>query len=104
MNAMASGTILGGDAFVVDRVLRLRTPQATVDVPLVALRDRCTCVTCRHPSGQRLLDPATISLESRPAQIDVDGDDLRITWWPDDHRSAYSLKSLLSPPTDRATS
>lgn len=73
-----------------------------IDLPLTSLRDSCRCAACRHPSGQRLLDPATISTDAQPADIHLDGDTLRVTWMPEGHESLYSMSGLLAPPTPRS--
>ena len=64
------------------------------DWPLVWLRDRCTCTNCVHPSGQRLLDPATIAPQVAPASFAVEGDELQVIWAPDGHASTYSLAEV----------
>jgi len=69
-------------------------PDWQLDVPLVALRDRCSCGECRHPSGQRLLDPATIPLDLRLGEVTVDGDNVCVLWLPEGHRSVYSTSDL----------
>src|SRR3954452_11763881 len=76
-----------------------------VDMPLAALRDRCTCAQCRHPSGQRLLDPATIPLDLELAEVTVEGDTVCVLWLPEGHRSVYSRSDLVrqEPSTSKPT-
>src|SRR3954462_15381005 len=64
-------------------------------MPLAALRDRCTCAECRHPSGQRLLDPATIALDLELADVTVDGETVSVVWLPEGPRSVYSRNDLI---------
>ena len=66
-----------------------------VDLPLTALRDPCTCAECRHPSGQRLLDPAKIPLDLGLGEVIVQGDTVCVLWLPEGHRSVYSRGDLL---------
>ena len=84
MDSSAHGTIV-------------RLPGASgraIDVPVFALRDQCDCTACRHPSGQRLLDPATIPPQVRPTDIRLDADTLRVLWMPEEHESVYSIEAL----------
>jgi gamma-butyrobetaine dioxygenase len=62
------------------------------------LRDSCTCAECRHPSGQRLLDPATLPANLAAADIAISGDRLCVTWMPGAHVSEYSLAELFAAP------
>jgi gamma-butyrobetaine dioxygenase len=72
-------------------------------LPLAWLRDACSCGECRHPSGQRLLDPAAIPAELRPQNVHIEGDRLSVEWWPEQHRSVYSLRDVSPPTTTPAT-
>ncbi len=96
----------GAQTLLADGVLRLcLAGERHVELPLMWLRDRCTCSTCQHASGQRLLDPATINIQSLPTDIHVDNDTLRLTWMPESHISTYAINELfaapVSPPTAR---
>jgi gamma-butyrobetaine dioxygenase len=95
MDSSAHGTIARPEVAVEDGMVRLRsTTGRVIEVPIAALRDRCDCAACRHPSGQRLLDPATIQPGTRPTDIRLDGDALRVLWMPEGHDSVYSLAAL----------
>jgi gamma-butyrobetaine dioxygenase len=72
-------------------------------VPIVWLRDMCPCGTCVHPSGQRLLDPATIPISLAVADWSVAQGVLRVRWAPDGHDSEYPLDTLLRPSTSNPT-
>ena len=95
MDGSAYGTIARPGVAVVDGMVRFSpsTGQA-IDVPIAALRDSCPCATCRHPSGQRLLDPASIRTDSQPTDIHLDGDTVRVMWMPEGHESSYSVNAL----------
>src|SRR3954464_15788239 len=69
-------------------------------MPLAALRDRCGCDQCRHPSGQRLLDPATIPADLQLGDVIVEDDVVRVVWLPEGHHSVYAMSDL----TPRLTS
>jgi hypothetical protein len=75
----------------------------TIDVgtagrfPIGWLRDSCGCSVCRHPSGQRLADPALIPADLAVASFEVIGDELLITWSPDDHESRYQVSEPVAP-------
>ena len=71
------------------------SPDWQADMPLAALRDRCSCGECRHPSGQRLLDPARIPLDLEMGDVTVDGDTVCVVWLPEGHRSVYSRTDLI---------
>ena len=66
-------------------------------LPLLALRDRCDCATCSHPSGQRLLDPAALPVDLAATVVDSDDDRFTVRWQPEDHLSTYSLQALIAP-------
>lgn len=72
-------------------------------IPTLWLRDACTCAECRHAgSGQRLhsvlaLDPATTS-----TRVEIDGDDVNVTFAPDGHVGRYSLAWLHTNAPGRA--
>ncbi|HEY4610908.1 MAG TPA: TauD/TfdA family dioxygenase, partial [Ilumatobacteraceae bacterium] len=70
-----------------------------IDMPLAALRDRCGCHQCRHPSGQRLLDPAAIPVDLQLGDVTVDGDVVRVVWLPEGHHSVYSMDDLMPRQT-----
>ncbi len=97
------GTMTPPEVAVVDGMVRfsIGTGQS-IDVPIIALRDSCACAACRHPSGQRLLDPATIPTDTRPTDIDLDGDSVRVLWMPERHESLYSVSALLASETPPA--
>ncbi len=78
-----------------ERTLHLTCDGATVATPFTALRARCDCPACRHPSGQRLLDPVSIAYDVRPAVLEQFGDVLEVRWNDDGHRSAYRIEQLL---------
>ncbi len=104
MDASAAPPIGQVGVVTVDGMLRLslcRGPE--IDIPLIALRDRCGCAACRHPSGQRLLDPATIPNDLAGADLRVDGDTIRMTWMPEQHESAYAISDLFAPTSARRT-
>jgi gamma-butyrobetaine dioxygenase len=65
--------------------------------PIGWLRDSCGCSLCRHPSGQRLADPALIPADLAVARFELTGDELLITWSPDDHESRYQVSELVAP-------
>ena len=84
-------------------VLALRTvsvnmPDGVMAVSSAWLRNQCACASCLHPSGQRLLDPATISPDLQTVRCEQRDGSLRVWWTPDDHESVYSIKSLLALP------
>jgi gamma-butyrobetaine dioxygenase len=84
-------------------ILRLRPGLGLkADLPLAWLRDACRCAECRHPSGQRLLDPAAIPVDLKPTNVRLDGDELGLEWWPERHRSVYSLRDVSGPTTPPA--
>jgi gamma-butyrobetaine dioxygenase len=92
-------------ASVVDGVLRLsHEHHDEIELPLVALRDRCRCPTCRHPSGQRLVDPASLPADLVATDVHVERDTIRVTWMPESHESSYAISDLISssPPPGRA--
>ena len=92
------------DIGVRDGMLRLSLDHGEeIKIPLIALRDRCGCMACRHPSGQRLLDPATIPSDLIAADIRVDSDTIRMTWMPEQHESAYAISDLVAPTGARRT-
>jgi gamma-butyrobetaine dioxygenase len=95
MESSARGTIARPEVVVEAGMVRLplTTDRATV-VPVAALRDRCECTACRHPSSQRLLDPATIGPDVRPTDIRLEGGTLRVLWMPEGHESVYSVEAL----------
>ena len=96
------GTTVGG-VITVDDVLGLRATRADgtqVVLPLLALRDRCKCAQCQHPSGQRVLDPSTLPVALRAEVVHVDGDVLQLVWQPEGHRSSYSIAALGDLPAD----
>ena len=104
MDLSPSGTVARSRVTVSDKMVHISSEDAgAIDVPFIALRDRCGCAACCHPSGQRLLDPATIAADSRPTEIDLDGDALRVMWLPERHESHYSMSALLASPTARET-
>jgi gamma-butyrobetaine dioxygenase len=89
---------------VVDGMLRLSLDRGReIDIPLIALRDRCGCTACRHPSGQRLLDPVTIPNDLEAVGIQVDGTTICMTWMPEQHESAYAISDLFAPTSPRRT-
>jgi len=67
------------------------------------LRDRCSCGECRHPGGQRLLDPATIPLDLALGDVTVDGAVVNIEWLPERHHSVYSLDDLKASKSPAST-
>jgi gamma-butyrobetaine dioxygenase len=77
------------------------TPQP---LPHQWLRHHCHCPQCVHPSGQRLLDAATIAPDVHPASATLEADELEVVWSTDHHRSRYRLAELSSPrpPTREA--
>ena len=66
-------------------------------LPLLALRDRCECATCSHPSGQRLLDPAALSTDLTATVVSGDEQQVTVRWEPEGHLSTYSLAALTAP-------
>jgi len=88
---------------VVD-ALGLHHPQLPAGVlPLVALRDRCDCAACSHPSGQRLLDPAALPTDLTATVVASDAQRVTVRWEPDGHLSTYSLAALTAQPAIPAT-
>ncbi len=73
-------------------------PNGVTAVSSAWLRTQCACSLCLHPSGQRLLDPATISTDLQAVRCEQREDSLHVWWTPDDHESVYSTKSLLVSP------
>jgi gamma-butyrobetaine dioxygenase len=66
--------------------------QTLIDsIPALWLRDACACEQCRHPSGQRLRGVTALDPDTAVAAVLVDGDDVRVTFDPDGHRSRFSL-------------
>lgn len=79
---------------VVD-ALGLHHPQLPAGVlPLLALRDRCDCAACSHPSGQRLLDPAALPTDLTAAVVAGDAEQFTVRWEPEGHVSTYSIAAL----------
>ena len=102
MDVSAPGTVARPEVIVIDGMIQISsTAGRPIDLSVTALRDSCPCATCRHPSGQRLLDPATIQSDARPTEIHLDGDALRVMWMPERHVSLYSVGALLSSATPR---
>jgi gamma-butyrobetaine dioxygenase len=58
------------------------------------LRDNCGCPECRHPSGQRLLDTASLPADIAPATVRQADGAVEITWSNDGHRSRYAAAWL----------
>ena len=103
MESSAHGTMARPEVAAVDGMVRFSFGDGSaVDVPVTALRHSCECAACRHPSGQRLLDPATIRPDSQPTDIGVDGDALRVVWMPEGHESVYSVHALTTVEQPRA--
>jgi DUF971 family protein len=80
-----------------DGALRLTWPggrEATV--PALRLRDLCPCAGCvEEGTGKKLLDPATIPADIRPAQILPVGNYAVQIHWSDGHSTGiYSWRSL----------
>jgi gamma-butyrobetaine dioxygenase len=73
------------------------------ELPLMWLRDSCPCLGCIHPSGQRLLDPATIPADLAVQAWSVNATQLHVRWAPDGHMSEYALDALVDSPSTRAT-
>ncbi|KAK0043283.1 gamma-butyrobetaine dioxygenase-like isoform X1 [Biomphalaria pfeifferi] len=46
----------------------------------VWLRHNCHCESCRHPNGQRLLDPSSVQTSTYLANLSLEGDNLNIIW------------------------
>jgi gamma-butyrobetaine dioxygenase len=69
-------------------------PLSPDPLPHQWLRHHCPCPECVHPSGQRLLDAATIPPDVHPVSASVDGDELDVVWSPDQHRSRYRLAEV----------
>ncbi len=67
-------------------------------LPPMALRDRCECAECRHPSGQRLLDPSVLPVNLRAEVVHADDDQLQVVWQPEGHHSTYSVAALCDIP------
>ena len=72
-----------------------------IGAPLAALRDRCSCGQCRHPGGQRLLDPAKIPVDLELGDVRVDGNYVHVVWLPEGHHSVYSFEDLNPSDTTR---
>ena len=90
---------------VVDGVLRVSHERHDeIELPLVALRDRCRCPSCRHPSGQRLVDPASLPTDLVATDVQVQSGTIRVMWMPERHESSYAIGDLIrSPRPGRAT-
>src|SRR5512132_2532068 len=87
------------DVAVVDGVLRLSHEHYDeIALPLVALRDRCRCPSCRHPSGQRLVDPASLPTDLEATDVRVESDTVRVMWMPERHESSYAISDLIRSP------
>jgi gamma-butyrobetaine dioxygenase len=84
------------------RVLVVDHPSLPHPLAFAWLRHRCECAACRHPNGQRLVDPATFTPDLHPASASVeasaDGDVLVVDWAPDGHRSRYRIAELAEAP------
>lgn len=72
-------------------------PLSPEPLPHQWLRHHCRCAACVHPSGQRLLDAATIPADVHPTAVAVDGDELEVVWSADGHISRYRLSELAAP-------
>jgi gamma-butyrobetaine dioxygenase len=70
-------------------------------LPIAWLRDMCPCAGCVHPSGQRLLDPATIPVDLHAGAWSVADGVLRVRWEPEGHSSEYDLAMLRHEPERR---
>lgn len=82
---------------------RLVLPDGT-RAPFTWLRDRCPCGECRHASGQRLYDPATMPPDINILDAVLDASDhLTVTWSENNHRSTYRLESLRAAPAPART-
>jgi DUF971 family protein len=87
--------------------LRIQWPGGReVTVPAVRLRDLCPCAGCvEEGTGRKLLDPATIPADIRPARLDAVGNYAIQIAWSDGHSTGiYSWRSLREacglPPDD----
>lgn len=66
-----------------------------LEVSALWLRDACGCFECRHAgSGQRLRSLLSLDPDTGASVVDVNGDDVEITFAPDGHVGRYSLAWL----------
>jgi gamma-butyrobetaine dioxygenase len=78
------------------RTISVDLPNGVTEVSSAWLRNQCACASCLHPSGQRLLDPATISPDLQVGRYEQRDRSLHVWWTPDDHESVYVIESLLA--------
>jgi gamma-butyrobetaine dioxygenase len=84
------------------RTVSVDTPDGVTEVSSAWLRNQCACTSCLHPSGQRLLDPATISPDLQAVCCEQRDGSLHVWWSPDNHGSVYPINSLLASPATPA--
>jgi DUF971 family protein len=67
-----------------------------VTVPAVRLRDLCPCAECvEEGTGRKLLDPASIPADIRPAEVAAVGNyAIQITWSDGHSTGIYSWRTL----------
>jgi gamma-butyrobetaine dioxygenase len=58
------------------------------------LRDNCPCPVCMHPSGQRLLEIATLPPDLAVASVSIDEGALVVAFAPDGHVSRFEAPRL----------
>jgi DUF971 family protein len=79
-----------------ERVLRVLWPDREDIVPFVQLRGECQCAHCVNEwTGERLLDPATISAEISIERMELVGNFAVRVYWSDGHQSGlYTWERL----------
>ena len=81
------------------RVFDLRWPDGTSQrLPFRLLREHCPCAGCVNEfTGERMLDPATIPDDIRPAHLAFSGNyALKITWSDGHDTGIYTWERLRS--------
>ena len=84
-------------ALSAERVLAVTWGSRKVDFPFVFLRGQCACAQCVNEwTGERLLDPASISAEIAVGNMELVGSYAIRIHWSDGHNSGlYTWERLV---------
>ena len=100
MTVAAHGTAVRS-ARLDDDVVRIELADGTpLARHVLALRDGCPCLECRHPvSGQRLFESARVLRRVRAAEVCAEADGSLAVEWDDGHRSVFPASSFGEEPS-----